>query len=91
MSTIATFENEWRKERQRQGILAAKKAGKYKGRKTVITKKLITEVKHLTSLSVTKIALLTGKSRSTIYKILKNELSYVSHKLIKKEIILNPF
>jgi len=44
---IATFENELRKERQRQGIAAAKKAGIYKGRKTVITKKLIAEVKDL--------------------------------------------
>ena len=33
---VATFENERRKERQRQGIAAAKKAGKYRGRKTVI-------------------------------------------------------
>jgi len=30
-----------------QGIYAAKKAGKYRGRKTVITKKLIAEVKYL--------------------------------------------
>ena len=40
LAAIATFENERRKERQRQGIQAAKKNGKYLGRKTVITKKL---------------------------------------------------
>ena len=47
LAAIATFENERRKERQRQGIQAAKKAGKYQGRKTVITKKLIAEVQDL--------------------------------------------
>ena len=41
------IENERRKERQRQGIKAAKKAGKYRGRRTVINKKLIDEVKYL--------------------------------------------
>ena len=59
LAAIATFENERRKERQRQGIQAAKKAGKYRGRKTVITKKLIDEVKYLKeakNLSITQIA-----------------------------------
>ena len=88
LAAIATFETERRKERQRQGILAAKKEGKYKGRKTVITKKLITDVKNWKEqgLSVTQIALLAGKGRTTIYKILKNELNYVpANKLIQKE------
>ena len=44
LAAIATFENERRKERQRQGIQATKKAGKRVGRKTVITKKLIAQV-----------------------------------------------
>ena len=39
LAVIATFENERRKERQRQGIDDAKKAGKYRGRKTVIDNK----------------------------------------------------
>ena len=47
LSSIAEFETNRRKERQMQGIYAAKKAGKYRGRKTVITKKLIAEVKYL--------------------------------------------
>jgi DNA invertase Pin-like site-specific DNA recombinase len=85
LDAIATFENERRKERQRQGILAAKKEGKYKGRKTVITKKLIAEVRDLKEnkkLGVTQIARITGKG----YKILKNELGYVpQNKLVKKE------
>jgi DNA invertase Pin-like site-specific DNA recombinase len=37
LAAIGTFEYERRRERQRQGIQAAKKAGKYLGRKTVIT------------------------------------------------------
>jgi len=81
LATIVTFENERRRERQREGILAAKKAGKYKGQKTVITKKLIVEVKDLKkngALSVTQIARLMGRCRSTGYKILKNDLNYVS-------------
>ena len=88
LSGIAEFENNRRKERQRQGIEAAKQAGKYKGRKTVINQALIAKVKDLKEnrkLSVTEIAKLTGKSRTTIYKILKEELNYVPYnKLVKR-------
>jgi DNA invertase Pin-like site-specific DNA recombinase len=89
LAAIATFENERRKERQRQGIQAAKKAGKYAGRKTVITKKLITEVQDLKekkSLSITQIAKVTGKGRNTIYKILKEELNYIPYNRLVKNI-----
>lgn len=44
LAAIATFENERRKDLQRQGIQAAKKNGKYLGRKTVIDKKLISSI-----------------------------------------------
>ena len=88
LAAIATFENERRKERQRQGIQAAKKNGKYLGRKTVITKKLIDEVQDLKekkNLSITQIAKITGRARTTIYKILKEELDYVPYnKLVKR-------
>jgi DNA invertase Pin-like site-specific DNA recombinase len=87
LAAIATFENERRKERQRQGIQAAKKTGKYRGRKTVITKKLIAEVQDLKetkNLSITQIAKVTGRGRNTIYKILKQELNYIPYnKLLK--------
>jgi DNA invertase Pin-like site-specific DNA recombinase len=87
LAAIATFENERRKERQRQGIEAAKKVGKYRGRKTVITKKLIDEVQDLKetkNLSITQIAKVTGRGRNTIYKILKQELNYIPYnKLLK--------
>jgi DNA invertase Pin-like site-specific DNA recombinase len=87
LSAIVEFENNRRSERQKQGIRAAQTLGKYNGRKTMITKQLIAEVKDLKGreqLSVTKIARLTGKRRNTIYKILKAELGYIpSNKLIK--------
>lgn len=86
LSSIAEFETNRRKERQMQGISAAKKAGKYRGRKTVIDDKLIAEVKHLKQqkmLSVTQIVKITGRSRNTIYKVLKEHLGYVSNRLVK--------
>ena len=66
--------------------LAAKKAVKYRGRKTVITKKLIAEVKYLKQikmLSISQIVKITGRSRNTIYKVLKEHLGYVSNRLVK--------
>nr|AZJ16760.1 putative serine recombinase [Seminavis robusta] len=89
LAAIATFENERRKERQRQGIKAARKAGKYIGRKTVITKKLIDEVQYLKetkNLSITQIAKITGRARTTVYKILKEELNYVPYNRLVKNI-----
>jgi DNA invertase Pin-like site-specific DNA recombinase len=83
LAAIATFEH----ERQRQGIQAARKAGKYIGRKTVITPKLIAEVKHLKEdkkLSTTQIAKITGRGRNTISKILKQELNYIPYNRLVK-------
>ena len=89
LAAIATFEHERRRERQRQGIQAAKKAGKYLGRKTVITPKLIAEVKHLKEekkLSNVQIAKITGRGKNTIYKILKEELNYIPYnRLVKND------
>ena len=80
-------------KQERQGIAAAKKAGKYRGRKTVIDDKLISEVKHLKQqkmLSVTQIVKITGRSRNTIYKVLKEHLGYVSNRLVQQEKIDEP-
>ena len=87
LAAIAEFETARRKERQRQGIEAAKQKKKYTGRKSVITKDFIKVVEKYKDLgvSVTEIARITGKSRSTIYKVLKEELDYVSNRLIKPE------
>ena len=88
LSAMAEFENNRRKERQKQGIRAAQKKGKYQGRKTVINKALIQKVKHLKeskNLSVVDISKLTGVSSPTIYKVLKEHLGYVSNRLVKQE------
>lgn len=88
LAALATFETERRKDRQREGIEAAKKAGRYTGRKSVITKKLVQQVSDLfekKGLTVTETAKLTGLSRGTVYKIMKEELGYVSNKLVKPE------
>ena len=89
LAAIAEFETARRKEPQRQGIQAAKEKNKYTGRKSVITKDLIKSVEKYKNLgvSVTEIARITSKSRSTIYKVLKEELGYISNRLVKKEII----
>lgn len=88
LSAMAEFENNRRKERQKQGIRAAQKKGKYQGRKTVINKALIQKVKHLKetkNLSVVDISKLTRVSSPTIYKVLKEHLGYVSNRLVKLE------
>ena len=89
LSGIAEFENNRRKERQKQGIRAAQKEGKYAGRKTLITKTLINKVKDLKenkNLSVTEISRVIGISRPTIYKVLKEELNYIPHnRLVKND------
>ena len=87
LSGIAEFENNRRKERQKQGIRAAQQEGKYTGRKSIINQTLIQKVKNLKenkNLSVTEIAKVLGISRPTIYKILKQELNYVPfNRLVK--------
>ena len=88
LSAMAEFENNRRKDRQKQGIRAAQKKGKYQGRKTVINKTLVQKVKHLKEskkLSVIDISKLTGVSSPTIYKVLKEHLGYVSNRLVKQE------
>jgi DNA invertase Pin-like site-specific DNA recombinase len=86
---IATFENERRKEGQYKRIQAAKKNGKYFGRRTVIDKKIIDQVKYLKetkNLSITQVARITGKARSAIYKILKEKLNYIPYNRLVKNV-----
>ena len=87
LSGIAEFENNRRKERQKQGIRAAQQEGKYTGRKSIINQTLIQKVKNLKenkNLSVTEIAKVLGISRPTIYKILKQKLNYVPYNRLVK-------
>jgi DNA invertase Pin-like site-specific DNA recombinase len=69
LSAMGEFENNRRKERQKQGIRVAEQEGKYT--KSVINQTLIKKVKDLKenkNLSVTEISKLIGISRPTIYK-----------------------
>jgi DNA invertase Pin-like site-specific DNA recombinase len=93
LAAIDTFENERRKERQRKGIKAARKAGKYLERRTVIDNKLISQVQYLKenkNLSITKIIKITGRARTTIYKVLKNELNYIPYNRLVKNLNQEP-
>ena len=87
LAAITEFETARRKERQRQGIEAANEKNKYTGRKSVINKDRIKTVEKYKDLgvSVTEIARITGKSRSTIYKVLKEKLGYISNRLVKND------
>jgi DNA invertase Pin-like site-specific DNA recombinase len=77
---IAEFENNRRKERQKQGIQAAQKEGKYRERKTVITKTLIhKDLKETKKLSVSEISRVIVVIRPTIYRVLKKYLGYLSN------------
>ena len=57
----------------------------------MINKKLIDEVAKYYNLKVpvTEIARITARSRSTIYKVLKEELGYISNRLVKNDINSN--
>ena len=57
----------------------------------MINKKLIDEVEKYYNLKVpvTEIARITARSRSTIYKVLKEELGYISNRLVKNDINSN--
>ena len=55
--------------------------------KTVIDKKLISQVQDLKenkNLSITEISKITGRARNTIYKILKEELNYIPYNRLVK-------
>lgn len=84
--TFSTFEMERRKQRQMEGIAIAKKNGKYKGRKSIISTALIKSVENMrkNGLTVKQIALANGVGKTTIYKVLKTKLGYTSNKLIQK-------
>ena len=89
LSIIYDLTSNYQRKQQQTGIEEAKKRGKYQGRKSTITKSIIQKIEKLKedSLPVSQIAKETGKSRTTIYKILKNDLGYISQpaQLIKIE------
>ena len=73
MGGIAQFERDTMLERQREGIAAAKAAGKYKGRKPTARERSDEVLeKRGRNLGVSRIAREVGISRSSIYRILED-------------------
>jgi len=73
LAAVATFEREIMLERQREGIAAAKVAGKYKGRKATAMSKA-TEIKELAAAGLTReaIAAQVGVGVASVYRALKS-------------------
>ena len=73
MGAFAEFERTMIKARQREGIDAAKKAGKHLGRPAKVTPKLSAEAELLKKdgISIRQIAFRLKVSRATVYKILQ--------------------
>ena len=73
MGAIAEFERSLIKERQREGIVIAKKSGKYRGRPSSITEDIRNEICHLkaTGVSIAAIARKFGRNRQWVYKALR--------------------
>lgn len=71
---FAEYDYNLRKERQKEGIAKAKLAGKYKGRRTVITPQLKEKINELViqkKVKKTDVASLLRISPGTLYKALK--------------------
>ena len=76
LAVFAEFEINIRRERQLEGIAAAKAAGKYKGRKPLsnaIKQQVISM--HSEHQKITQISSMLGISRNSVYKILNDNRS----------------
>ena len=76
LAVFAEFELNIRRERQLEGIAAAKAAGKYKGRKPIsnaIKQQVISM--HSEHQKITQISSVLGISRNSVYKILNDNRS----------------
>lgn len=73
LGVIAEFENDLRRERQLEGIEAAKRAGKYKGRKADKEREARVLALKIDGLSLGQIAKEVGMSRSGVNYILQKQ------------------
>lgn len=73
LGAVAQFERDLIKERQREGIILAKKRGVYKGRKKSLSSEQIEELKRRVEAKEKKLHLAKeyGISRETLYQYLK--------------------
>ncbi|ACD95164.1 recombinase family protein [Trichlorobacter lovleyi] len=76
LGAVAEFERSLIRERQKEGIAAAKTRGVYRGRRPSLTPDQIAEIKQLASTGVpkAKLARRYDVSRETIYQALKSAL-----------------
>lgn len=72
LGAIAQFENDLRKERQREGIDKAKAKGVYKGRKAVVDPDRVRQMR-LEGMGPSEIAKQLGCHRQTVYRVLKEQ------------------
>lgn len=74
IGAVAEFERAFIRERQREGIAIAKKNGKYKGRKAILSKKQIEDIYRRMKRreGVASLAKEYGVSRQTIYRNVKS-------------------
>jgi DNA invertase Pin-like site-specific DNA recombinase len=73
MGSFAEFERSLIRERQREGIAVAKKAGKYTGRKKALSPDRVADLRKRVSSGETKAAVARdfGISRETLYKYMR--------------------
>jgi DNA invertase Pin-like site-specific DNA recombinase len=73
LGSVAQFEREMMLERQKEGIVKAKKDGKYRGRKPT-EPDIVSKVERLLSEGIQKrkIAIMTGLSERTVYRLVKH-------------------
>ena len=70
LGVFAEFETNLRKERQAEGIAAAKARGVYKGRKAKIDPAVVRELRHKEKLGPAAIARRLGIGRASVYRVL---------------------
>jgi DNA invertase Pin-like site-specific DNA recombinase len=70
LGVFAEFETNLRKERQAEGIAAAKARGVYKGRKPKIDPAMVHELRYREKLGPAAIARRLGIGRASVYRVL---------------------
>jgi DNA invertase Pin-like site-specific DNA recombinase len=70
LGAVAEFENDLRRERQREGIAKAKADGIYKGRKATVSVERVNEL-ITNGLGISEIARQLGCHRQTVYRLAK--------------------
>ncbi|WP_047960339.1 recombinase family protein [Desulfovibrio sp. TomC] len=80
MGAVAQFELAMIRERQREGVAAAKKAGKHCGRKSILTDEQVKEIVARVDAGEDKafISRTFSVSRATIYNVIKKNTSMVN-------------